>query len=136
MVQTGFYLGRNDWWIMASIGIEDREDLRDVYEALLSIGAPDYKAQEVCMTLSQPNTGYTYTNYDGHYTLMFVSRATSDAQMYDTIDHEKKHVVEHISDYYDVDPKSEEAAYLAGEIGRLLFPAVAYVLCPRCSRRP
>ena len=136
MVQTGFYLGRNDWWIMASIGIEDREDLRDVYEALLSIGAPDYKAQEVCMTLSQPNTGYTYTNYDGHYTLMFVSRATSGAQMYDTIDHEKKHVVEHISDYYGVDPKSEEAAYLAGEIGRLLFPAVAYVLCPRCSRRP
>ena len=133
MVQTGFYLGRNDWWIMASIGIEDREDLRDVYEALLSIGAPDYKAQEVCMTLSQPNTGYTYTNYDGHYTLMFVSRATSDAQMYDTIDHEKKHVVEHISDYYGVDPKSEEAAYLAGEIGRLLFPAVAYVLCPRCN---
>lgn len=95
--------------------------------------APDYKAQEVCMTLSQPNTGYTYTNYDGHYTLMFVSRATSDAQMYDTIDHEKKHVVEHISDYYGVDPKGEEAAYLAGEIGRLLFPAVAYVLCPRCS---
>lgn len=133
MVQTGFYLGRDDWWIMASIGIEDREDLRDVYEALLSIGAPDYKAQEVCMTLSQPNTGYTYTNYDGHYTLMFVSSATSDAQMYDTIDHEKKHVVEHISDYYGVDPKGEEAAYLAGEIGRLLFPAVAYVLCPRCN---
>lgn len=134
MVQTGFYLGRDDWWIMASIGIDGREDLREVYEALLSIGAPDNKAQEVCMRLSQPNTGYTYTDYDGHYTLMFISKATSYAQMYDTLTHEQKHVVEHISNYYGVDPKSEEAAYLAGEIGRLLFPAAAYVLCPRCSR--
>lgn len=134
MVQTGFYLGRNDWWIMASIGIDGREDLREVYEALLSIGAPDNKAQEVCMRLSQPNAGYTYTDYDGHYTLMFISKATSYAQMYDTLTHEQKHVVEHISNYYGVDPKSEEAAYLAGEIGRLLFPAAAYVLCPRCSR--
>lgn len=134
MVQTGFYLGRNDWWIMASIGIDGRDDLREVYEALLSIGAPDNKAQEICMTLSQPNTGYTYTDYDCHYTLMFISKATSYAQMYDTLTHEQKHVVEHISNYYGVDPKSEEAAYLAGEIGRLLFPAAAYVLCPRCSR--
>lgn len=129
MVQTGFYLGRNDWWIMASIGIDDREDLRDVYEALLSIGAPDYKAQEVCMTLSQPNTGYTWTDYDGHFSLMFVSKATSAEQMNSTIDHEKKHVVEHISNYYNVDPKSETSAYLQGELGRLLHPAVSYVLC-------
>lgn len=39
-----------------------------------------------------------------------------------------------MSEYYGVNPKSEEAAYLAGEIGRLLFPAAAYVLCPeRCG---
>ena len=119
---------------MASIDINGREDIRDVYWSLLSVGCPDYKAREVCSTLSQPNTGYTYTDYDGRYTLIFVSKATSTSQMYDSLIHEQKHAVEHISEYYGVNPKSEEAAYLAGEIGRLLFPAAAYVLCPeRCG---
>lgn len=62
----------------------------------------------------------------------FISRATDASQMYDSIDHEKKHIVEHISNYYGVDPKSEESAYLSGELGRLIWPAAAWVLCPRC----
>lgn len=133
MVQTGFYLGNRDWWIMATLDISDTEDLREVYEALLSVGCQDYKARKICMELSRPNSGYTLTDYDGRYSLMFVSKTTSVEQMYDTIDHEKKHVVEHVSSYYHVDPKSEEAAYLAGELGRLLFPAVALVVCPKCN---
>ena len=129
MVQTGFHIGRRDWWVMASLDIDGRRDLRDVHEALLASGCPNYKAQEVCMELSKPNTGYTWTDYDGHFSLMFVSKATSAEQMNSTIDHEKKHVVEHISNYYNVDPKSETSAYLQGELGRLLHPAVSYVLC-------
>jgi hypothetical protein len=46
--------------------------------------------------------------------------------------HELKHCVEHISDYYGVNPKSETAAYLQGEIARNLFPAVAMAVCPKC----
>lgn len=118
---------------MATFDISGREDLREVYESLLSIGIPDYKAQNVCMTLSKPNTGYTITDYDGKFTLIFVSKATSPSQMYDSIQHETKHAVEHISNYFNVDPKSEESAYLQGEISRLMFPAAAYVLCPSCN---
>jgi len=132
MVITGFYLGNRDWWVMCHFDVSTTDDLRDVYESLLSVGSPDYKAREVCMTLSQVNKGYTLTDYAGKFSLMFVSRATDPSQMYDSIDHEKKHVVEHISNYYGVDPKSEEAAYLAGELGRLIFPAASYVLCPNC----
>lgn len=117
---------------MCSLGIADTDDLNEVYLSLLSAGCPDYKARLVCMTLSSPNTGYTFTDYDRKCTLVFISRATDPSQMYDSIDHEKKHVVEHIGSYYGVDPKSEESAYLSGELGRLLFPAAAYVLCPKC----
>ena len=63
---------------------------------------------------------------------MFASKGTSVDELYDTIDHEKKHVIEHISTYFDVDPKSEDAAYLAGELGKQLFPAIAMAVCPRC----
>ena len=135
MIQTGFHLGNREWWVMANIGISSTEDLHDVYVALISVGVPDYKAREICMTLSKPDTGYTLTDYDGRFSLMFVSEATEPEQMYDSIDHEKKHLVEHISNFYGVDPKSEEAAYLAGEIGRLLFPAIAMAVCPECYKK-
>lgn len=131
MVQTGFWIGNRDWWVMASLGVDDG-DLRDVYEGLRSVGLSERKVREVCDALSEPNNGYTYTDYDGKYTLIYASRATSAEQMFDTIEHELNHAVEHISSYYGVDPKSEEASYLAGELGRLIWPAAAWVLCPRC----
>lgn len=131
MVQTGFWIGNRDWWVMATLGVDDG-DLRDVYEGLRSVGLSERKVCEVCDALSEPNNGYTYTDYDGKYTLIYASRATSAEQMFDTIEHELNHAVEHISSYYGVDPKSEEASYLAGELGRLIWPAAAWVLCPRC----
>ena len=85
---------------------------------------------KVARTLSEPDTGYTYTDYDGRFTLAFVARGSSPEQFYDTVQHETKHIVEHIGSFYGVDPKSEESAYLQGEVGRMLFPAVAAVLCP------
>lgn len=33
---------------------------------------------------------------------------------------------------YGVDPKSETAAYLQGEIAKKMFPAVAIAVCPKC----
>lgn len=132
MVQTGFWIGDRAWWVMASIDISGEKELNEVYESLLSVGCSDYKARKVCMTISNPNKGYTLSDYDGRYSLMFVGKATDPSELYDTIEHEKRHVEEHIGNYYGVDPKSEEAAYLAGEIGRLIFPAVAYVMCPKC----
>lgn len=131
MVQTGFWIGNREWWVMASLGVDDG-DLRDVYEGLRSVGLSERKVREVCDALSEPNNGYTYTDYDGKYTLIYASRTTSAEQMFDTIEHELNHAVEHISSYYGVDPKSEEASYLAGELGRLIWPAAAWVLCPRC----
>lgn len=39
----------------------------------------------------------------------------------------------HISEFFGVNPKSEESAYLQGEIARQMFPAAAMVVCPKCN---
>lgn len=85
--------------------------------------------------LSRKNNGYTFTDLEGQYSLIFASETTSDEEMFDTITHELKHVTEHISGYFGVDPKSEEAAYLQGEISKKMFPAVALAVCPVCHNR-
>lgn len=133
MITTGFFIGQRDWWVMANFGVAGTEDLNEVFTSLLAGGCPDDDAQKACMVLSRPNSGFTFTNTNGHFTLMFASRADSPEEMYDTIDHELKHCVEHISTYYAIDPKSEEAAYLQGEISKNLFPAVSAAVCPICN---
>ncbi len=131
MIQTGFYIGERDWWIMASLNVTGK-DLGDVYRALLACGCPNDEAQKACMVLSRKNNGFTFTDLEGQYTLMFASETTSPEEMFDTITHELKHTTEHISGYFGVDPKSEVAAYLQGEIAKKMFPAVAIAVCPKC----
>lgn len=130
MVRQGFPIGDDDWYIEVFYDV-GQHDLGEVYRTLLRAGCPDYKARHACMTLSQRNKGYTFTDFRNHHTIMFVSQATEPEQMYDSIQHEMKHGVEHIGEYYDVDPRSEESAYLQGEIARLMFHAVAMVIYPR-----
>lgn len=131
MVTQGFSIGDRDWYVMVSYDIRTRHDLREVRKTLLSAGCPSYKADEACWVLSMWNKGYTFTNFRDHLTVSFMSKATSHGQMYDTISHERKHIVEHISEYYGVDPRSEESAYLQGEVARQMFPAAALVICPK-----
>lgn len=132
MIVAGFHIGKRDWWIMAYLSVDGADDLSEVYETLLAAGCPDYKAQEACMVLSRENKGYTFTDFDAHVSFMFTSKATSAGEMFDTIVHELKHLTEHIGEYYGLDPKEELSAYLQGEVGRNLFPAASYVLCPVC----
>lgn len=108
-------------------------EMYEEYEKLMSEGCPDDEAQRVCMVLSGWNGGYTFTCFVDHATYMFVGKATSAEEMYNTCQHETKHAVEHISEYYGVEPRSEEAAYLQGEISRMMFPAVAMAVCPVCN---
>lgn len=133
MVSQGFSIGNRDWYVMVFYDIHSERDLREVKKTLLSAGFNKERVDEALWVLSMWNKGYTFTNFRDHLTVSFISKATSNEQMYDSISHEQKHIVEHISEYYGVEPKSEEAAYLQGEIGRQMFPAAALVICPMCK---
>ena len=133
MVQQGFTIGDRNWYVMAIYDINTRRDLEEVRKTLVASGCDRCKIDEAISVLQMWNTGFTFTNLEDHFTVVCISKATSPEQMYDTMQHELKHVVEHISEYYDVDPKSEESAYLQGEIGRQMFPVAAMLICPRCK---
>lgn len=133
MIQQGFSLGKRDWYIMCAYDIRTRRDMREVRRTLLAAGCDADRTDEALWVLSMWNKGYTFTNYKEHLTIVCISKATSAEQFYDSIQHELKHVVEHLSEYYGVEPKGETAAYLQGEVARLMFPAAALLLCPKCQ---
>lgn len=135
MVRQGFHIGDRDWYVMCYYDIQTVADISEVEVALASAGCRPQAIKAAVDTLAEPDTGYTFTNYSERLTVIFIGRATSPEQMYDSMQHELKHAVEHIGEYFGVEPKSEESAYLQGEIARQMFPAAAMVVCPVCKKQ-
>ena len=133
MVSQYLEIGNNDWRIVVFYDVWPH-DLSYIGKNLEKAGDTPESIEETLDLLTRLNKGYTFTNYREKMSVIVLGHATSPEQMFDSYDHELKHVVEHISNYYDVDPKSERAAYLQGEIARQMFPALAMVVCPKCNR--
>lgn len=134
MIEQGFYIGQRDWWVMVFYNARTEEELRKVNGALMSAGCPDKMIAEALANMEGWNSGYTFSNMKSRTSVLVIGKATSAAQMFDSIVHEMKHLSEHVSEYYGVNPQEELAAYLQGEVGRNMWPAAAMVLCPKCHK--
>ena len=133
MVEQGFYIGRRNWWVMAYYDVRTDADFRKVEGALMASGCPRRMIDDALENLEGWNCGYTFTDFSQRVSIILIGKAESAEQMFDTIVHEMKHLAEHIGEYYGVDSQEELSAYLQGEVGRKMWPAVAMVLCPICS---
>lgn len=89
------------------------------------------KALEV---IEEENTGITFSNLIKHATVMVIGRTTSIEECANTMIHERKHLEYHICKAYDIDPFSEEAAYIAGDIGAKMYKCASVLLCKNCRK--
>lgn len=123
-----FNIGDDDWGMLLCWDY-DMGDYDDMWAVMKSFGIEDKEIRKAITILNTPNTGLTVTSTKDLMSLVFISDTASDDEWLDTLFHELKHVVEHISSFYRVDPQSEPAAYLQGELGRQLFPIIMSRLC-------
>lgn len=123
-----FDIGKEDWGIVLCYDY-DYMDFDRIWAIIRAAGLTDEKAQAAMSVLSQTDTGMTLTSFGDMMSFLFISQSSSDEEWFNTLLHELKHVVEHISEFYRVDPKSEPAAYLQGEIGRQMFPLIIQKMC-------
>lgn len=55
--------------------------------------------------------------------------ASTPAQFMNSLFHEQYHLISHIVEEYNINPFSEEAAYLAGFVGQRMYPKAKHFLC-------
>lgn len=134
MIKQGFYIGDEAWWMMCYYDVCGEGDLREIEGVLMSAGDTDERIAKAMRVLSGTNCGYAYSNFSLRTTVIATSRTTSPEELFVSIVHEIKHATEHIGEYYNVNPKGEESAYLQGEIGRNMYKAAALLLCPKCNK--
>lgn len=133
MIKQGFNVGDNEWYIMCYYDISTDNDLSEVGGLLIEAGAGRNLTKSALENLNKKNTGFIFTRKEEHISFIFVSKATSAEQSYDTIQHELKHVVSHICEEYGIAENGEEAAYIQGEIARNMFKAASVLFCPQCN---
>ena len=64
------------------------------------------------------------TNDDIKMSTIFISKASTPSEWWNTAIHELKHVADAIISYYDVEWDSEDAAYLTGYMTKKLVESV------------
>ena len=123
MITKYLEVGDGDWGILLNYNF-DETDYDDIYAALYSFGMNDKNIRKSLQILSAPNTGMTISNDALRMTSIYIGKQTSIGEFWSTINHELYHATTAIIDYYGEPYDQEPAAYLQGELMRLVVEEI------------
>lgn len=111
------------WDVTVCYGVTP-DDLSEVAWMMRRLGAGSAQVLDAMRTLSGWNCGVTFTSENDRESIVFIGRADSSIEFFNTIDHEIDHVQDHVARHYSVRLGTERAAYLQGYIGGFLWDFV------------
>ena len=129
MIHYEVYFDKYRWSVEVFI-ILSRPDIAEIMSAVKRAGGSKEVIESAYANLMEDfDSGFTYSSQKYKKSIMVVNRSSSMEQFINTYNHEKNHVEMHICEELDIDPYSEEAAYLSGNMAQQLFlPAVCSFL--------
>lgn len=81
------------------------------------------------MRSGDKNWGFTFSSYRQRASLMVIGPAENQAEYFDTIVHETYHLAKHIAQCDDLDPFSEDVAYIAGDMVKMIYGSFRNMVC-------
>lgn len=129
MIHYEVYFDKYRWSVEVFI-ILSRPDIAEIMSAVKRAGGSKEVIESAHANLMEDfDSGFTYSSPKYRKSIMVVNRSSSMEQFINTYNHEKNHVEMHICEELRIDPYSEEAAYLSGNMAQQLFlPAVCSFL--------
>jgi hypothetical protein len=136
MIYQELYLPKYDWRVQCFFAV-DGYYLDDIMEKLWEIGCDSSNAQTAYENISsnELNTGLCYSNLRGRESIIVTAITTTAAEFAHSFVHEITHCATHIAQASNIDFKSEEFCYLAGDLAKLMHPYISKLLCS-CCRNP
>ena len=135
MIVQDIYLEDYDWSVRVYYAVNEYY-ISNILVDLIDIDCDKeaYFNIKRLMEMRKNNIGFTYSNIEERASLVLIGITDSADEFQDTYDHEKGHLVMHISRALGIDPYSEEYQYLAGEVGKRMFVKAKKLLCDTCRR--
>lgn len=135
MIRQEFRLSVVDWKVVVFYDADSLNE-KEVRKELLRIGCKSSSMNKAMSNIrsNKMNSGFTYSNLDLRESVMVIGKTTSAAEFANTYNHEKGHLLRHISKAFDVDPYGEEEQYIDGEISGKMFGVAKRFMCDSCRK--
>lgn len=136
MIIQDIYIKRVDWHVKVYHAV-DNVYADEILDELISIGCRGKSLIDAKEKLwsNQKNTGYTYSSTLLRETIIIILPTTSGAEYWNSLDHEKNHLLQHISLSLGIDPYGEEISYISGEFIREVYQKANFLLCNGCRKK-
>lgn len=116
-----------DWCITIYYTVDKSQKEEIIYE-LQGMGCDNQTLESITRNLERAaiDTGFTYSNYEKQCSIVVIHKASSIGEFINTFEHEKNHLEMHICEAMDINPYSEEAAHMSGDLAQLILEKALY----------
>lgn len=135
MFVQDIYIKRAEWMVRVYHAV-DAMWTDEIIDDLVCLGCSGSELRNAKKMLwsGLPNNGLTYSNGVRRETLMVIGYTSSGKEYWNTLDHEKNHLLQHIALQDGIDPYGEEISYISGEFLRDIYDGEAKKLLCDCCR--
>lgn len=121
-VKQQFTVNKYNWDVIIYYTIDDSQKAA-VIDIIERMGCKGEIMQSIKSNLDKcdTDTGFTYSNYHQQKSVLVIHKASSIGEFLNTFEHEKNHLEMHICEAMDINPYSEEAAILSGELAQQIL---------------
>ena len=130
MIVQEFYLRRIGWKVKVFYSVTGY-NVEEIMSALRNIGCHGGTLRKAYRQIyhCRLNSGLTYSNPITRESVIVIAKSSTSDEFNDSLQHEQRHLERHIANALDIDPDSEDAAYLAGDIAKAMFPQAKRLMC-------
>lgn len=115
-------------WIIDIYYTIDEQQKGEIFDTLNRLGCTPSTIQSIESNLNNKyeDTGFAYSNYTQNYSIIVIHKASSVGEFINTFEHEKNHIEMHMCEALDINPYSEEAAHLSGDLAQIILEEFMY----------
>lgn len=126
-VRQQFKMDKFDWCITIYYTVDDTQKA-EILGILEELGCDKSTLDSVAKNLekAKSDTGFTYSNYKNQCSILVIHKASSIGEFINTFEHEKNHLEMHICEALDINPYSEEAAHMSGDLAQMILEKALY----------
>ena len=126
-MRQNFRINKYGWNVIIYYTVNDVEK-KEIKDMLAGINYKTLSSIEANLDKAELDTGFTYSDYDKYYSIIVIHKASSIGEFINTFEHEKNHLEMHICEALDINPYSEEAAHMSGDLAQLILEEALYAI--------
>lgn len=126
-IRQQFKIGELDWCITIYYSVNEDQKM-EIFGELMKLECDKSTLDSIVKNLSNArvDTGFTYSSFKHRSSIMVIHKASSIGEFINTFEHEKNHLEMHICEALGINPYSEEAAHMSGDLAQTILEKALY----------